>query len=279
MIEIKQGDDPASRASSDQSLDQAAASLPVGSVAKANMVLSAFGAGGPVLGVSELSRRTGLAKSTTHRVLSALASVGLVERSASGYRLSRRLGDLADHAASWYPSQLREQVLPSLLDLYEQTHHTVRLTELRGTYLICLENLHRHRHKHGALRVGDALLAERSAAGRLLLAYADESVKAQTLSDRSRGRASDQQTLRSELNWIRKNNCAIDRGRLEPGVASVAVPVHAGRNRVFAAILLSGAEPEFDTRSALRLLRMAASGISGTLSSAVPQPGGLQAVR
>lgn len=279
MIEIKNGDNPASRVAADQSFRQEAASLPAGSVAKANMVLSAFSAGGPVLGVSELSRRTGLAKSTTHRVLSALASAGLVDRSASGYRLSRRLGDLADHAANWCPSQLREQILPSLLDLYEQTHHTVRLTELRGTYLICLENLHRHGHRHGALRVGDAMLAERSAAGRLLLAYAGESVKAQMLSDQSRGRASDQQTLRSELNWIRKNSCAIDRGRLEPGVASVAVPVHGGRNHVFAAIQLSGPEPEFDTRGALRVLRVAASGISGTLSPAVPQPRGLRAAQ
>ena len=279
MIEIKGDDNPDNRAAADQSFHQEAASLPAGSVAKAITVLSAFGAGGPVLGVSELSRRTGLAKSTTHRVLSALASVGLVDRSASGYRLSRRVGDLADHAASWCRSQLREQVLPSLLHLYEQTHHTIRLTELRGTHVICLENLHRHGHRHGALRVGDAMLAERSAAGRLLLAYAGESVKAQMLSDQSRGRPSDQQALRSELNWIRKNNCAIDRGRLEPGVTSVAVPVHGGGNRVFAAILLSGAEPGFDTRGALRLLRMAASGISGTLSPAVPQPGGLRAAQ
>jgi DNA-binding IclR family transcriptional regulator len=243
------------------------------------MVLSAFGAGGPVLGVSELSRRTGLAKSTTHRVLSALASVGMVERSASGYRLSRRLGDLADHAAGWRPSRLRERVLPSLLDLYEQTHDTVRLIELRGTYVICLENLHRHGRRHGALRVGDAVQAEQSVAGRLLLAYADESVRTRVLSDRSRGKASEQHTLRSELDWIRKNNCVVDRGRLEPGVTSVTVPLYGGRNHVFAAILLSGMEPEFDTRSALRLLRTTAGGISGQLSPAIPQQGGWQAAR
>jgi hypothetical protein len=38
-------------------------------------------------------------------------------------------------------------------------------------------------------------------------------------------------------------------------------------------------EPEFDTRSALRLLRTTAGGISGQLSPAIPQQGAWRAAR
>lgn len=255
---------------------QEALSPPSGSVAKAHLVLSALSEAGPVLGVSELSRRTGLAKSTTHRVLSGLASVGMVERAASGYQLSRGLGDLTNHAASWSSSRLRERILPILLDLYEQTHHTVRLIELRGTHVICLENLHRHGRRHGTLGVGEAMRAERSVVGRLLLAYADGSVLSQVLSDQSHGGAGEVQMLRSELARIRTDNCAIDRGRLEHRVTTVAVPVYGSRNHVFAAVSLSGIEQEFDTRGSLWLLRKAAVGIHGDRSPDIEDQDELQ---
>ena len=45
-------------------------------------VISAFSYAEPVLGVSELSRRLGIGKSTVHRLLTTLAADGLVEQHA-----------------------------------------------------------------------------------------------------------------------------------------------------------------------------------------------------
>ena len=47
---------------------------------KAMAVISAFSYAEPVLGVSELSRRLGLGKSTVHRLLTTLVADGFVER-------------------------------------------------------------------------------------------------------------------------------------------------------------------------------------------------------
>ena len=272
-------DGPGSAAIANEYSHGEALSPPSGSVAKAHLVLSALSTAGPVLGVSELSRRTGLAKSTTHRVLSGLASVGMVERAAAGYQLSRGLGDLTNHAASWSSSRLRERILPILLDLYEQTHHTVRLIELRGTQIICLENLHRHGRRYGTLGVGESMPAERSVVGRLLLAYADGAVLAQLLSDQSPGGAGDVQMLRSELARIKAVSAAIDRGRIEHRITTVAVPLYSSGNHVFAAVSLSGIEQEFDTRGSLWLLRKAAVGIHGTRSSDIQDHDELQEAR
>ena len=51
-----------------------------GTVHKAMAVISAFSYGDPVLGVSELSRRLGLGKSTVHRILTTCVGYGLIER-------------------------------------------------------------------------------------------------------------------------------------------------------------------------------------------------------
>jgi DNA-binding IclR family transcriptional regulator len=55
---------------------------------KARLILAAFDAPSPQLGLSDLSRRTGLAKTTVHRVASELVSVGLLARYGRRYELA-----------------------------------------------------------------------------------------------------------------------------------------------------------------------------------------------
>jgi IclR family transcriptional regulator, KDG regulon repressor len=50
------------------------------SVANAARLLREFGRGEPQLGVSELARRLGIAKSSAHRIGHTLAKEGLLER-------------------------------------------------------------------------------------------------------------------------------------------------------------------------------------------------------
>src|SRR6266568_841310 len=62
----------------------------LGSVRNAARLLREFGRGNPQLGVSDLARRLGIAKSTAHRIVHTLAREGLLERveETGAYRLS-----------------------------------------------------------------------------------------------------------------------------------------------------------------------------------------------
>ena len=76
-------------------------------------VVSAFSYSEPVLGVSELSRRLGLGKSTVHRILATLLADGFVEQTRDErYRLSIKMYDIGQQVAA--SIELRELVHPVL---------------------------------------------------------------------------------------------------------------------------------------------------------------------
>ncbi|WP_338749446.1 IclR family transcriptional regulator [Janibacter alittae] len=92
------------------------------------------------LGVSDVARRLGVAKSTAHRVLTTLAGRGFVEQDASGsYRLGLHLYELGmlSHARNG----LRHVALPTIRAVAEQTGHTVNLGVPDGADVVFLERI------------------------------------------------------------------------------------------------------------------------------------------
>ena len=82
------------------------------------LVLQAVVAAGEPVGVRELARRTGLARSTVSRLLSTLEAMGMVERDGSGSsRPGTALATLAP--AGGHPPLLRDQLRPLLVELVD----------------------------------------------------------------------------------------------------------------------------------------------------------------
>ncbi|MDQ6641657.1 MAG: helix-turn-helix domain-containing protein, partial [Actinomycetota bacterium] len=92
---------------------------------KSLLVLEAFAPDDGGLSLAELTRRTGLAKGTVHRVAGDLVSARLLDRADDGYHLGRRLFELGMRAS--VERTLVEVATPFLEDLYELTHETVHL--------------------------------------------------------------------------------------------------------------------------------------------------------
>src|SRR5438874_11085763 len=97
----------------------------VGLLQKAFTLLDALGCG-EVLGASEMARRTGIPKSSTHRVLSMLEGIGAVERQRNGYVSHRQARAGVRPGPAGSTSEIRERILPVLLDVYERTHETIQ---------------------------------------------------------------------------------------------------------------------------------------------------------
>jgi IclR family KDG regulon transcriptional repressor len=140
-------------------------------VDKAFTVLEAWHHRGETLGSSELARRTGLPKSTSHRLLGILEAAGLIERLSSGYQLGDRLHGFSSRFTVDYPPDLREISLPFLQDLYELTHETVHLAVLDGIDVHCVEKVYGHRRSPIRSRVDGLLPGHSTALGKVLLAY------------------------------------------------------------------------------------------------------------
>ena len=123
------------------------------SVTNAARLLREFGRGEPQLGVSELARRLGIAKSSAHRIVHTLAKEGLLERveETGAYRLSvtmQILGASAQATSGLHGAATAALVrgsLPRDLQLRELGEFRLKDLEVpeRLAQLVGLQRVHR----------------------------------------------------------------------------------------------------------------------------------------
>src|SRR3954469_11792435 len=138
-------------------------------------ILSSFKSAQPLLGVSDLSRVVGLSRSTTHRYVSTLASLGYLQQDAATrkYRLGPRVLDLGFSAIN--SMEVRELSAPHLQALSDETGHTVNMAILDGVDIVyverCRSSASGQREIDLSLHVGSRLPAYCTSMGKVLLAY------------------------------------------------------------------------------------------------------------
>lgn len=229
----------------------------VQSVASALDVLDCFAADAE-LGVSEIARRLGVSKSTVHRLLTTLASRGLVERSpvTSKYRLGVRLFELGDLAVSRMDLRRESQVL--LEELREQSGWTVHLAVASGADVLYLERLstlrgmraigeYRRRWPLHATSSGKAICAHDPVACRARIEAGFPAFTPQTVADEA--------AFAAALARVRKQGYATANAELMPTLASVAAPVLDRHGVAMAAISMTGPVEDLGQRQD-RLARM-----------------------
>ena len=203
------------------------------------LLVGLCGDGDSTPGVSELARRSGLTKSTAHRQLSMLERAGMIERVDRGYRAGRRLRVLAQEVCHGHHARLADALMPFLVELLEETRHTVQLDVLDGTEVLCMGKLSRHHNVATRSRLGGRLPAHCTAGGKLLLAFrptvaADfvalphQAMTPETVCERAQ--------LISELSDIRSRGVAVDRGSNSLGVWCVAMPIIGPSGEAVAAL-------------------------------------------
>jgi DNA-binding IclR family transcriptional regulator len=201
---------------------------------KAFAILGAFSQGPRMLSLSQISRLSGVPKSTTHRVLGMLVELGAVERSGTEYRM----GDVMFSYGSRSPEvALRGAALPHLESLHCQTGQVVHFAVLRKQEVLYLERLSTSSIISPA-SVGDRLPAHLTGVGKALLAYASAETVNRYLDRRLTARTDASITsadlLRHELAGIRKLGVAFDHAEAARGLHCVAAPVRIGRQAVAA---------------------------------------------
>src|SRR3954449_2856793 len=138
-------------------------------------VLSAFRSGRPLLGISELGREVGLSRSTTHRYVATLATLGYLQQDAvtRKYRLGPRVLDLGFSAIN--SMELREISVPHLQQLSDETGYTVNMAVLDGSDVVYIERCRSSRQGQRDidlnLHVGSRLPAYCTSMGKVLLAF------------------------------------------------------------------------------------------------------------
>ncbi|WP_051855708.1 IclR family transcriptional regulator [Streptomyces sp. NRRL S-1868] len=243
---------------------------------KAQLLLEAFGPGTPQLTLTELSKRSGIPKASTHRLGQELVHWGLLERQGDSYQLGMQLFSLGQRVPA--SAMLRAVARPLLTDLFARTRATLHLAVLDGTHAFFLEkiagaaNIHTHSH------VGGRLPASCTATGKVLLALhpgGREAVKRLTrtglpsLTPRSVATA---EKLGQQLAAVADHGYALEHGEVLSGHSSLAVPVTGTNGTVHAAVSATATTARMQTGSLLPELWSAAAGIARRLDHAtLPQ--------
>jgi len=181
-------------------------------------ILELFSDTSPVLQVGEIAQILDLPRSTAYRYVSALKRHGLIEEAPGGYRLGRRIIELA---ASMSRKPLRELALPYMERVVRENHALRVSFELGETYPL-----------HAA------------ATGKAIFAFLEPRIQNDIIADVGLPRftpttITDESELRKELARIRKLGFAESNGEAIEGTRGIAVPIFSPSKQIIASLGVS----------------------------------------
>lgn len=194
---------------------------------KARLILEAFQVDDDRLALTEISRRTGVPKTSVYRLAQVLVEWGVLERSGSDYRLGIRLFELGARVPRI--RLLRETVHPYISRLQVSTNETVHLAVLDGLDSFFIEKETGFTQDPRPTRTAGRTHLHCSATGKILLAYHSdeltESIIQRGLVRRTPRTITNPKILREKIAEVRKRGYAIEHEELTTGYMAVGVPI------------------------------------------------------
>ncbi len=238
-------------------------------LARAVSLVRLFDTQHAVIGVSDAARRTGLAKSTAHRLLNELADLRVLERTGGGFRLGLLLFELG--ALVPVHHSLATVARPVMTDLRDTTKGRIHLAVLDGTEVVYVDIVGEARTAI-ASRVGGRLPAHTTGVGKVILAYSPaatvDGVLKTGLPRITPRTLHTPGALLRELEQIRHEGQGYDREESHPGISCVAAPIFDSEGGVIAGISITGPTRLIDPNVMGLAVRTAARTISRQIGAA-----------
>lgn len=222
----------------------------VRSLDRALAILDALAAQPQGVGLSDLSRHVGIAKSTAHRLLSTLEYRGFVVRCPEDGRYipGPKVAGVIDVMAA-------PRLRAVLEDLARQSGESVNVGVLHGTDIVYVERVESRHALRWELTVGSRVPAYCSGMGKAILADLPPAVRqdvlrAVPLRRLSHKTITDPVALDAELRRVQAAGYAIDDEEYMDGVLCIAAAVRRG-HRVIGAVSIAGPALRFTREVAL----------------------------
>ncbi|MFD1815298.1 IclR family transcriptional regulator [Rhodococcus gannanensis] len=225
-------------------------STPTAVLDRVSLLLDTFDGPGR-LTLSQVVERTGLPRSSAHRMLERFVAMRWLRRDGRAYELGTRLMELGSLAL--HQNRLHAAAAPILQELHRVTGYVVHLGVLDGSDVLYLDKIGGRLAAELPTRVGSRYPARNSAIGKALLAYTP-------------GRTDDLTGFTPELRKVRDLGVAYEVSQISGGISIIAVPI-GPVGGVHAAVSICGptSHLKFDHRHASPV-RMAANAIAHSLA-------------
>lgn len=213
-------------------------------------------------GVGELARELDMGASNVHRLLQALVELGYAvnDGGRGQYRASLKIWELGAHAL--HKLDFREAAAPAMRWLLAETNETVHLSVLSGDEVIYIDKLDSPEPVRAYSAIGGRAPAYCVATGKVLLAWRDEPaavpslLSVRPLHAFTPSTAPDTAALARELERVRRQGFAVNRGEWRASVWGMASPLRGPGGRVIAALGISGPAERIRKKGVRQLARL-----------------------
>ncbi len=219
------------------------------------------------LSLREIEERTGIPRSTVHRILLSLEVAGWVfhDTERDGYRPGIRFFLLSNRSSLY--DELIRTAHPVMGSLMEHSGNTSVLSVLEGASGFCIHSVEPSSSVKFTAHRGMAIPLHAGATGKILLAHSSPEIRSRVLSSPlpsplGEGEI-DRVVLEKELELIRKQGYASSREEWIAHAGDISVPLFDGRGQFVAQLGMAGiAEKVFGNFDGnLRLLKSAAEAV------------------
>jgi DNA-binding IclR family transcriptional regulator len=202
---------------------------------RAAQILDSFGFDHQELSVSEIGAKTGLHRSTAHRILMALEYNDLIKQNpdTGKYHLGIKLFKLGHQAVSQL--NLREICRPFLSRLMNETQETIHLAVLDDDQVLYLDKVEGPHALRMPSRVGRHIPTYCTSLGKAMLSCLDDHevkniFRSRALRPYTVNTVKTLDRLLTELRVIRRRGYSVDNEEIEIGLRCVGAPIkdHTG---------------------------------------------------
>jgi DNA-binding IclR family transcriptional regulator len=195
---------------------------PTAVIDRISLVLDAFDGPGR-LTLAQIVRRTGLPRSSAHRMLERLVQLRWLRRSGRDYELGMRLVELGSLAV--HQDRLVRAAGPLLGELHRATGLVAHLAVLDGPDVVYLDKVGDRMSDAVPTRVGGRQPAHCTAVGKAILADCDQDAELDLRVRKTKYSISTGAQLAVELAKVRAHGVAFEREESLLGFGCVAAPI------------------------------------------------------
>lgn len=239
-------------------------------LAKTKEILMAFDESDLHLTLSEIVVRTGLPKSSAHRLCVELVELDLLKRDRNKYELGRSLLDIGTQVRAY--RQLRAVAEPHLFELYARTQAGVHLTIRDGLKVRYLSRIVGATNNHPFTSVWGERPIHCTASGKAFLAFSKDAPELLKELEKRGMEAVTRRTITS-ISDLKKNiatgknvGYVYEEGESAIGWKALAVPVWGANHEVIATVSLSMKIGRRDIADLVPMLKRVAEEISNQLN-------------
>ncbi len=196
----------------------------------------------PEMTLAELSKTSGLNKTTTHRLLRALQSESLIERNPATSAYSLGPGLMALGVQALASSDLRRRVRPMLRSLANESGETATLEVPVESSMLILDEVAGGHVIQAAGNVGTIWPLHATSTGKAFLAFDENGLERldDDLPSLTGNTLVQKEMFQRQLIDIRKRGYAISVDELEDGFTAVATVIRGALGDVQAALSIGG---------------------------------------